>query len=171
MRNSPIDAARFYLQGLSSLYLGRPVSPEAVDSLLERNPPVTFPAGRIVFQQGEPAGSALMVLRGRLEAIVTTAEGPRVVGESGAWEVVGETALYAPDQPRSATVRASQETICLVLTQGDLAAAGDDPVLAALEYHLLHTLAQRIRATNQAVQGAWQTIGETTAPLGGGERP
>ena len=105
-----------------------------------------------------------MVLRGRLEAIVATPDGPRVVGESGAWEVVGETALYAPDQPRSATVRASQDSTALVLTQDDLSAAADDPVVAALEYHLLHTLAQRIRATNQAVEEAWRDLRELTAP-------
>ena len=164
MRSSPVDTARFYLRGLTSLYLGHNVSQAAVDAVLERNPPVSFPAGRVIFQQGEPAGSALMVLRGRLEAIVATPDGPLVVGESGAWEVVVETALYAPDQPRSATVRASQDSTALVLTKDDLSAAADDPVVAALEYHLLHTLAQRIRATNQAVEEAWRDLRELTAP-------
>lgn len=162
MRTSPIDAARFYLRGLASLYLGRPVAQEAVDELLQRNPPVTFPAGRVIFQEAEPAGSAIMVLRGRLEASVATPDGPRVVGEVGAWEVVGETALYAPDQPRSATVRATQDSTCLVLTQGQLSADPQDPVVAALEYHLLHTLAQRFRATNQAIEEAWQHVTEQT---------
>ena len=54
MRSYPVDTARFYLRGLTSLYLGHNVSQAAVDAVLERNPPVSFPAGRVIFQQGEP---------------------------------------------------------------------------------------------------------------------
>jgi len=165
MRSSPLDAVRFYLQGLASLYLGEDVAMDHIQSLLDRSPPVELPAGQVVFQEGEAAGSALMVLRGRLVATVNTPDGGHVVGESGAWEVVGETALYAPDQPRSATVRAVQDTTCLVLSQGDLAAQQDNPVVAALEYHLLHTLAQRVRASNRAIEDAWQDLQEQTEML------
>ena len=165
MRTSPLEAARFYLHGLTSLYLQRPISQEEVEWLLVRRPPLGLPAGRLVFTEGEPADSALIVLRGRLQASVATPDGPRVVGESGAWEVIGETALYAPDQPRSATVRALMDSTALVISRADLVAGQDQPVVAALEYHLLHTMAQRIRATNQAIQDTWQELRESTAGI------
>ena len=156
MRAPPLEAARFYLHGLASLYAQHLVPMEEVERLLSRSPLVDLPAGQVVFRQGEPADSALMVITGRLRVAVGTPEGSRVIGAIGAWEVVGETALYAPGQVRSATVTAVNDSYCLTIGQDLLEEGRSSPVVAALEYHLLHALAQRIRATNQALSDVWR---------------
>lgn len=161
MRTDPVESARFYLQGLTSLHLRRPVSSDAVAWVLRQSPPVEYVAGQVLFRQGEPADSALLVVHGELSVTVDTPEGRRDVGQVGAWDVVGETALYASAQTRSANVRASRDSTCLVVTSRMLANAGDNPVIAAIEYHLLHTLTHRIRVTNLAIQDAWRELEET----------
>jgi len=158
VRTDPVESARFYLQGLSSLHLRRPVPSDAVAWVLRQSPPVEYVAGQVLFRQGEPADSALLVVHGELSVTVETPEGRRAVGQVGAWDVVGETALYASAQTRSASVRASRDSTCLVVTSGMLAQAGDNPVVAAIEYHLLHTLTHRIRVTNLAIQDAWREL-------------
>ena len=158
MRTDPVESARFYLQGLASLHLRRPVSTEAVAWVLRRSPPVEYGAGQVLFRQGEPAHSALLVVHGELSVSVQAPEGARLVGTVGAWDVVGETALYTAGQPRSATVRASRDSTCLEVSRQMLAESGENAVIAAIEYHLLHTLTHRIRVTNQGIEDAWREL-------------
>lgn len=165
MRMDPVDAARFYLQGLATLHLKRQVPDDQVEWLLERSPPVEYPRGAVVFSQGDIADTALLVVRGKLTATVSTGSAPggsgdREVGEIGPWDVVGETALYAPDRPRNATVTAARESACLVIAHRLLVEGRSNPVVAAIEYHLLHTISQRIRGTNRVIQETRAQIDE-----------
>lgn len=164
MRTDPVESARFYLQGLASLHLRRPVPAESIAWVLRQSPPVEYAAGQVLFREGEPADSALLVVHGELAVFVDGPDGQRQVGQVGAWDVVGETALYATSQTRSATVRASRDSTCLVVSVDMLAAAADNPVIAALEYHLLHTLTHRIRMTNQAIQDVWRELDGSNCP-------
>jgi CRP/FNR family transcriptional regulator, cyclic AMP receptor protein len=168
MRSDPVESARFYLLGLASLHLRQKVAEAEVEWLLQRSPPVDYPAGSILFRQGEPADSALLVVWGELVASVESPEGERVVGTVGPWDVVGETALYAADQPRSATVRASRDSTALVVRPSLLHAGRANPVVAAIEYHLLHTLAHRIRVSNHTMQEAWRELEQVSDPRHGG---
>ena len=152
MRTDPIESARFYLLGLASLHARRLVAEEEVVWVLRRSPPVELAAGQVVFHQGDRADAALLVVHGELVVSVSAPEGEQVVGTVGAWDVVGETGLYAPDHPRNASVRASRDTTGLLVTHQLLAEGRHNPVVAAIEYHLLHTLAQRIRVTTHAIQ-------------------
>jgi CRP-like cAMP-binding protein len=147
----PIDSARLYLHGLASLHLERTLPLTQVDALLTRFPLCHIGQGEAAFREGEAGNSALLVIRGMLEATVRTRQGDRSVGQVGPWDVVGETALYAPDRLRSATVRGRSETTCLRL-DSDLLDSGENDVIAALEAHLLHTLSHRIRVTNLNLQ-------------------
>lgn len=151
----PLESARLYLAGLAGLHLRRRIRPEEVDWLLQRSPPVEYPAGRVVLRQGEPADAALLVVHGAFEVVVTTPTGERVLGTAGPWDVLGETALYAPDRPRGATVRATRDSTALVVGQALLKQGRDNAAVVAIEYHLLHTLTERIRVTNQALHEAW----------------
>ena len=158
MRTDPIEAARFYLDGLASLHLRHRVPEAEVAQVLRQSPPIEYNAGQTIFRQGEPADAALLVVNGELLVFVSGPEGERVLGTIGPWDVVGETALYAPDHPRSASVRASRDSTCLVITREMLKDGHANGVVAALEYHLLHTLSHRIRVTNNALHGAWREL-------------
>ena len=111
----PVDSARLYLHGLASLHLGRHLPNQLVDGLLNRFPLCQIATGEAAFREGETGNSALLVIRGQLEATVRTPQGERTVGQAGPWDVVGETALYAPDRLRSATVRGRSDTTCIKL--------------------------------------------------------
>ena len=39
----------------------------------------------------------------------------------------------------------------------------NNAAVVAIEYHLLHTLTERIRATNQALHDAWVDVDETAS--------
>jgi len=151
LRNDPVDSALFYLQGLACLHLKHRVARSQVTWLLDYSPLVHFDSGSVVFRQGEQADTAIYLIRGLLGARVSTPDGEREVGTAGAWDVIGETALYAPDQPRSATVRTLLAATGIRLTLDLLGAGRHNPVIAAIEYQLLHTLTHRIRATNHAI--------------------
>jgi CRP-like cAMP-binding protein len=165
MRTDPVEAARFYLEGLASLHLRRRVSEDDVAEVLQQSPPIEYGAGQSIFRQGEPADAALLVVHGELAVFVATDEGERRVGTVGPWDVVGETALYAPDHPRSASVRAGRDSTCLVITHDMLKNGRDNGVVAALEYHLLHTMSHRIRVTNEAIHDAWRELEADSAAL------
>jgi NTE family protein len=69
---------------------------------------VAVPAGTWLMQTGDPAGSAYVVRRGRLEVEVDG----RLVRELGPGEVLGELALLT-GEPRSASVRARRDSTVL----------------------------------------------------------
>ncbi len=171
MRSDPVESARFYLHGLASLFGRRLVAEADLVWVLRRSPPVDYAAGQVVFRQGELAESAILVVHGELVASVSTPDGERVVGAAGAWDVVGETGLYAPDQPRSATVRATRDSTALLITHQLLAEGRSNPVIGAIEYHLLHTITRRIRNTNQALETAWSELESRLGTRPPGEEP
>jgi CRP-like cAMP-binding protein len=158
----PLESARLYLAGLAGLHLRRRIDRQEVDWLLQRSPPVEYSAGRVVLRQGEPADAALLIVHGALEVVVQSPNGTeRVLGTAGPWDVLGETALYAPDRPRSATVRATRDSTALVVGQQLLQQGRDNAAVVAIEYHLLHTLTERIRVTNQALHEAWVDLDDS----------
>lgn len=83
--------------------------------------------------------------------------------------------MFAPDRPRSATVRARRDSVGLRIAPSVLAAGRANTVVAALEYLLLHTLSQRIRSTNTAIHAAWRELdggaGASDAAAAAGEPP
>ncbi len=157
MERDPVEAARAYLEGLARLHTGD-AEPDAVDWLLRRSPPIRLAAGEEAIRQGEPAEDALLVVDGRLVVLVrpesagaTPEASARIVGEVGPWDVIGEAALFATGARRSATVRALRPSTLLPLRRADLLEGTRNPVVAAIEFHLVHALAWRIRATNRSL--------------------
>jgi ATP-binding cassette subfamily B protein len=75
----------------------------------------TFPAGRVIFQEGDPGNKFYIIARGRVENYVQWGEGRETVlsvMEDGDW--FGELALIKP-VPRIWSARTTAETICLTL--------------------------------------------------------
>jgi len=151
-------------QILSRLYLFREVPASALLDLCRLAPPIQYKAGATVFSQGDAADAALLVVEGRLLASVEGKEGEKIVGDSRAGEIVGETALFAREMMRSASVVAAEDSRCLVVDRNLLRSAGDNPALAALERHLLGSMARRIRKTNQSMQMLWKEAAPTEQP-------
>ncbi len=99
---------------------------------------VTVPAGTWLIRAGDPAGSAFVVRRGRLEIDV----GGTIVRELGPGEVIGELALLTGEE-RSASVRARRDSTVLEIPR-----AAFEDVLAvdpAASRVVLTQIAHRLR--------------------------
>lgn len=144
--------------GLAGLYMFRAVQKQHLEALVEMAPPVTYFSGDIVFHEGAPADSALLVVTGKLVAYVDPGGNRRVLGDSRPGEIVGETALFTRGGHRNATVAADGVTQCLELTRETLTKVGRNPAAVALEQHMLGTMARRIRGTNMNIQRVWKEV-------------
>ena len=98
------------------------------------------PAGADLVREGDPAGSAFVVRRGRLEVLL----GNRRVREIGPGEVLGELALLT-DEPRSATVRALRDCTLLELPRPAFESVLDGDADATR--FVLHQVAERLRTS------------------------
>jgi CRP-like cAMP-binding protein len=143
-------------EDLAGLYLFRNVELQHLEALVKRAPPVAFLDGDVVFRQGAVADTALLVVTGKLVAYVDFSGDHRVLGDSRAGEIVGETALFTRDGTRNATVYADGLTHCLELSRKTLTLVARNPAMVALEQHMMGTMARRIRATNLNIQRVWK---------------
>ena len=144
---------------LSEMFIFKGIPREALHQLCSMAPPVHFKPGMTVFTQGEDSDVALLLVDGLLAVEVTSAGQHREVGQINAGEIVGETALFAREGKRSATVRALHNSQCLLINQELLVGAKKNPAVIAIERHLLGTLARRIRRTNQETSKIWKQYG------------
>lgn len=141
---------------LSKLYMFKQTPRRSLDELCALAPPVHFPRGHTVFTQGAEADLALLLIDGRLVALVSQGRDEREVGDVRAGEIVGEQGLFVPGGKRSATVKAAEASTCLLLSTDVMDHAFHNPAIVALERYMLGTLARRIRNTNQGIQKAWK---------------
>lgn len=95
--------------------------------------PRSYAAGEIIIRQGDPGHAAYLVVGGAVEVVAEGASGERALSALGPQAIFGEMALI-DGGPRSATVRATEPTTCLVITRPvlDRIMARADPVLRAL---------------------------------------
>jgi CRP/FNR family transcriptional regulator, cyclic AMP receptor protein len=102
-----------------------------------------FAKGDIIVKEGEQAIAFYLMCTGRAE-VVKGVDGsrPRVLGTLGPSDFFGDMALL-DGYLRSATVRALEDTECLVLTRWDfLAEVHTNPSIAV---HMLPVLSRRLR--------------------------
>jgi len=79
-----------------------------------------YPAGTLLFAEGEPGDAAYIVESGRV-SVFKTVKGVRVtLGEIGPGGIFGEMALI-DDQPRMASAMAVDETACVIVAKQRLA--------------------------------------------------
>jgi len=76
---------------------------------------LTFQEGQSLFDQGDSADSAYIIVAGAADVIVTT-DKPSVVAKVAKNDIVGEIAILC-DVPRTATVTATSELITLKITK------------------------------------------------------
>ena len=100
----------------------------------------TYPAGEIIFKEGDPGDSAYLIEEGCVEVIVSSTQQTRICKG----ELFGEIALI-DQQPRTATVRAIENTVLIPLPRQLVKELLEktDPVVR----HLLLTILERYRST------------------------
>jgi CRP-like cAMP-binding protein len=99
---------------------------------------VDFPAGRFIVEQGQVGNGLFILLSGTARVV----RGDEVLAHLGPGDSFGELSVI-DQQPRVASVIATDPCSCLALASWDLLAVlEDDPRLAI---NLLGALAQRIR--------------------------
>ena len=100
----------------------------------------TYPAGEIIFREGDSGDSAYLIEEGSVEVSVSSTQNSRI----GKGELFGEIALI-DQQPRTATVRAIEKTTLIPIPRKLVKELLEktDPVVR----HLLLTILERYRAT------------------------
>jgi CRP/FNR family transcriptional regulator, cyclic AMP receptor protein len=111
------------------------------DRMVERK----FAAGDTIVQQGQGGEGFFVIVSGKAEAIRERADGEQaVVNTFGPKDYFGELALLDEEGIRTATIKTSQPTECLVLTRWDFLSVLKQDAEMAVE--ILQELARRFRA-------------------------
>lgn len=102
-----------------------------------------YPAGKDIVTQGKGGEGFFLITEGKAEAVRERADGTKaVVNTFGKYDFFGELALL-DDGVRTATVTATEDTTCLVLTSWDfLSIVREDGDMAVA---ILKELARRFR--------------------------
>jgi CRP/FNR family cyclic AMP-dependent transcriptional regulator len=103
-----------------------------------------FPKGGLILRESEPGDSLFVLLAGKVKVYVSDARGRQMVlRHYGPVNYVGELALDG--QPRSASVRAQEPTVCAEVGWDELRAAfASNPDIAL---RMLLDLIERLRST------------------------
>ena len=103
-----------------------------------------FSQGTVIFSQGDAADSAYLIKSGSVEIVVDRDGTEHMVDKVGPGDVFGEMALV-DDNPRSATARTADDTICAVFSKDHINTklAGADLFTVGL----IRLLIKRLRET------------------------
>ena len=111
------------------------LEPHQVQRVLERAVPKETAAGEVIVRQGDPAEAMFVIVTGKFEVSIPTAEGTRrVLRMLGAGSVFGEIAVLDGTE-RNADVTSSIDGEVLVLSANDLRYALDGAKSARDELH------------------------------------
>lgn len=101
-----------------------------------------YPAGEVIFREGDPGNTAYIVEEGLVEVLVNDQQHTHI----GKGEMFGEIALI-DQRPRTATVRAVENTVLIPIPRQLVKELLEktDPVVR----HLLLTILERFRSTRQ----------------------
>ncbi|MHA7821047.1 MAG: Crp/Fnr family transcriptional regulator [Erythrobacter sp.] len=129
----------------------RALSPDQLDSLLRSSTRRELKRGEVILQQGdEPGDFAVFILSGSVKVSMVSATGREIIlNYSSAGDVVGEIAML-DQQPRTATVSATEPSSVLVIpAHAFQAAALANPASMA---GVMRALASRLRQSNLVVE-------------------
>ncbi len=113
--------------------------------LANRFVPRSYEAGKNIVTQGKGGEGMFVMISGRAEAVVESSDGTKnTVNEFVSRDFFGEVAML-DDGPRTASVIATEETECLVLTRSDFIALMKNDAEMAIEITV--ALAKRLRRT------------------------
>jgi CRP/FNR family cyclic AMP-dependent transcriptional regulator len=108
---------------------------------------LTYDAGQVMFNAGDPGDAAYIVIDGQVEISVPTPAGPIVVNTLGKNDIIGEIAIFG-DVPRTATAKAIGKIETLKISKELFIKVVRENPDAAIE--LIKILASRLaNTTNQ----------------------
>jgi CRP/FNR family cyclic AMP-dependent transcriptional regulator len=90
---------------LGKVRLFAKLDPSKIKLLAFTSQLLTYENGEVLFEEGDPADAAFVIMEGEVEILADTARGKMVVGKLGKDQLFGELALFN-NAPRSATLRA-----------------------------------------------------------------
>jgi CRP-like cAMP-binding protein len=128
---------------LANVPLFHGLSKRHLNKLAKRFYPRKYKSGEAIVTQGKGGEGMFTILSGGAEAVIETADGSKtVVNTFGPANFFGEIAML-DDGPRTASVIATEDTECLVLTRSDfLAIMQNDAEMATV---IAMALARRLR--------------------------
>lgn len=104
---------------LRNTTLFRGVSDADLNALLAVMPPLTIPAGHVLFRKGDPGDSLYLTIRGRMRIYTFDRNGNEItLVTHGVARIFGDFSILDA-QPRSATAEALEETELRVLRRED----------------------------------------------------
>lgn len=119
-------ADRFILSRVRSLPLFARLSPEQLDTVAEAFQVMRFAEGQTIFRQGQPTQGLMLLASGR--AVLLRNE--QQIGMVTAGQYLNQAALYG-EGIESATLRAAEDSIVLMLTRAAFGELLEDPALRA----------------------------------------
>ena len=117
---------------------------------------LAFDPGQVMFNIGETADAAYIIIDGNAEVSVPTPGGPIVINSIGKNEIVGEIAIFG-DVPRTATVKATTRLETLKISKELFVKVIRENPDAAIE--LIRILAARLTNTTSQLSRTRSGIG------------
>ena len=105
---------------------------------------LTYDAGQVMFNAGDAADAAYIIIDGSVEISVPTPSGPIIVNTLGKNELLGEIAIFG-DVPRTATAKAIAKLEALKISKDMFVKVIRENPDAAIE--LIRILAARLAST------------------------
>jgi phosphoserine phosphatase RsbU/P len=142
-------AQRMLESPLGRVPLFASLSPTELDALAANLQETVYPAGTILFYEGQRGDQLYIILDGRLEIIKALGtDDERLINVRGAGEFVGEMSLLGLDGLRSASVRVRLDARVMELSRDAFdTLLGRHPAMA---YEMLRVFSARLRASNDA---------------------
>ena len=153
---APADALGSEARSLQELALFANLDANKLKFLAFTSERLVYRPGEVLMTQGDDGNDAYVILSGAAEVVIATDGAEQVLFELGANKLVGELALLC-DSKRTATVRASEETVALRLNRDVFSEmARQDPhfsfeMTRDLGRRLILTTSELNRARNELV--------------------
>lgn len=137
-------------EALRSVPLFKGLSPKQLESIHAVSQTKEFAKETLLFREGDCGDSLYLVLSGRVKALLMAEDGREVIlAFLGPGEIVGEMALFNPEERRSATVVTAEPSSLLILSGRQIMEVILQNPLIALS--ILRTLTARLRDTSSRI--------------------
>jgi CRP-like cAMP-binding protein len=142
---------------LDELDLFESLTDDEIDALARKVETVTWEAGTIIFEEGDPGDACYVIHNGRVKVMRRLVDGqPITLAQVGHGVIVGELALFATPK-RSATLQAVEGTTAIAISQEDLMAILHGNAEAAISM-AVHVAGLLQRAQDRQFASATSTV-------------